>query len=165
VEKDLAAAQDLLGHARLEPDARRPITIQQRAALRTIIADTGQLCSLLQIRKRYRLFSGQQFSHFPDQLQQYSREFDAALASALQHSAGLLQGQLPDAPSNIDDSLQRLHQSYAEHHRITSLPADPAAEWELRFMLDKQIVALITQIDKTAVRAGVKEIQILALTQ
>jgi uncharacterized membrane protein YgaE (UPF0421/DUF939 family) len=153
-EKDLAAAQDLLGHARLEPDALRPTTMQQRAALRTIIADTGQLCSLLQIRKRYRLFSGQPFSDFPDELQQYSHDFDAALATALQQSASLLQGELQGTPSNMDDSLQRLHQSYAEHHRISSLPADAAVEWQLRFMLDKQIVALITQIDRAVVRAG-----------
>ncbi|MGZ8929256.1 MAG: hypothetical protein ACXW03_12430, partial [Methylobacter sp.] len=45
----------------------------------------------------------------------------------------------------------QLKQSYTEHHRIDSLPDDLAMEWELRFMLDQQIMELIEHIQKMAV--------------
>jgi hypothetical protein len=109
---------------------------------------------LLQVRKRYRLLSGQQFSQFPEQLQHHSRVFDAALATALEHAALLLQGEHPENRAELTESQERLHQSYSEYHRIAALPADLAMEWQLRFMLDRQIVALIEQIENTAVDTG-----------
>ncbi len=149
-EKDLSAAHDLLAHAVLEPDARLVDKIRERKALRTIGRDAGHLSALLQVRKRYRLLSGQQFRHFPDELQEHSRAFDAALAAALEHAALVLQGEQPQTRSEVVDSQSRLQQSYIEHHRIDNLPADLAMEWELRFMLDLQIVELIEKIEKTA---------------
>ena len=149
-EKDLAVAHDLLAHALLEPDARLPHKAHERTALRTIIKDASHLSGLLQVRKRYRLLSGQQFSHFPDELQQHSRAFDASLATALEHTAQVLQGERQAIRAEIAISQERLQQSYIEHHRIDSLPADLAMEWELRFMLDQQIVELIEKIEKTA---------------
>ncbi|MDD4913487.1 MAG: FUSC family protein [Methylococcales bacterium] len=149
-EKDLAAAQDLIAHALLEPDARLPDKAHQRTTLRMIVKDASHLSGLLQIRKRYRLLSGQRFSDFPEELQQHSRAFDASLATALENAARVLQGEIPEIGGNIAESRERLHQSYAEHHRITRLPADLAMEWTLRFMLDKQIVELIERIETTA---------------
>jgi multidrug resistance protein MdtO len=149
-EKELAAAQDLLAHAVLEPDARLAEKVHERAALRTVVKDTGHLSGLLQVRKRYRLLSGQRFSHFPDELQQLSRAFDAALANALEHAAGLLQGEQPGKRVELANHQVRLHQSYMNHHRIDRLADDLAMEWELRFMLDPQIVGLIENIEKTA---------------
>jgi len=55
-----------------------------------------------------------------------------------------------DIRAKLAQSQERLHLSYIEHHRIDSLPADLAMEWELRFMLDQQIVELIEKIEKTA---------------
>jgi len=149
-EKDLAMAQDLLAHAVLEPDARLPDKIHERAALRTIIKDAGHLSGLLLVRKRYRLLSGQQFSHFPDDLQQHSRAFDASLATALELAAQILQGERQAISTELAKNQEHLHQSYIEHHRIDSLPTDLAMEWELRFMLDQQIVELIQKIEQTA---------------
>jgi len=153
-EKDLAAAHDLLAHAVLEPDARLAYKTHERTVLRAIIRDAGHLLGLLQVRKRYRLLSGQQFSQFPEQLQHHSRVFDAALATALEHAALLLQGEHPENRAELTESQERLHQSYSEYHRIAALPADLAMEWQLRFMLDRQIVALIEQIENTAVDTG-----------
>jgi len=149
-EKDLAAAQDLVAHAVLEPDAGLNHKVHERTALRTIINAAGNLSSLLQIRRRYRLLSGQQFSSFPDELQQHSHTFDAALASALENAALVLQGQRQETWAELADIHRQLKQSYSEHHRIDSLPADLAMEWELRFMLDQQIIELIEQIQKRA---------------
>jgi uncharacterized membrane protein YccC len=148
-EKDLAVAQDLLAHSVLEPDARLPEKVHERAALRTLIRDTNHLSGLLQVRKRYRLLSGQRFSHFPEELQQLSRAFDAALANSLEHVAKRLQGEQQVAGVELAVHQARLHQSYIDHHRIDSLADDLAVEWELRFMLDQQIVELIEHIDKT----------------
>ncbi|CAD6882124.1 hypothetical protein [Methylomonas albis] len=105
---------------------------------------------MLQVRKRYRLLSGQRFSHFPDELQQFSRAFDAALANALEHAAGLLQDEQPGKRVELVNHQVRLHQSYVDHHCIDSLADDLAMEWEPRFMLDQQIVGLIENIEKTA---------------
>jgi len=96
------------------------------------------------------LLSGQQFSHFPSELQQHSRSFDMALATALEYSARVLEGERPVSHSEIADKQLQLKQSYIEHLRIDSLPDDLLMEWELRFMLDQQIVELIQSIEKTA---------------
>jgi len=149
-EKDLAVAQDLIAHAVLEPDAGVNHKVHERTALRAIINEAGNLSSLLQIRRRYRLLSGQKFSSFPDELQQHSRTFDAALASALENAALVLQGQRQETWAELADIHRQLKQSYSEHHRIDSLPADLTMEWELRFMLDQQIIELIEQIQKRA---------------
>lgn len=152
-EKDLAAAQDLLAHAVLEPDARLPDKLRERAALRAIIRDAERLSSLLQIRKRYRLLSGQQFGRFPEQLQQHSLGFDAALAQALEQTAEILQGERHDSAKQAAQRQAQLKQSYVEHHRIDSLPADWVLEWELRFMLDEQITELLGSIQTSALNA------------
>lgn len=149
-DKELAAAHDLIAHAVLEPDARLSHKVHERAVLRSIIRDASHLSGLLQVRKRYRLLSGQQFSSFPTELQQHSRAFDTALALAIEHAALLLKGEHHDLRNEVVASQKRLQQSYQEHHSIDSLPDDLAMEWELRFMLDQQIVALIENIEKTA---------------
>jgi multidrug resistance protein MdtO len=152
-EKDLAAAQDLVIHAVLEPDARLAYKANERTALRAVIEAAGNLSGLLQIRRRYRLLSGQQFSSFPDELQEHSRTFDAALTSALENAALVLQGQQQEPQTEVADIHAQLKQSYTEHHRIDSLPDDLATEWELRFMLDQQIMELIEQIQRMAVNS------------
>jgi multidrug resistance protein MdtO len=152
-EKDLAAAQDLVIHAVLEPDARLTYKANERTALRAVIKAAGNLSGLLQIRGRYRLLSGQQFSSFPDELQEHSRTFDAALASALENAALVLQGRQQESRTEVADIHAQLKQSYTEHHRIDSLPDDLAMEWELRFMLDQQIMELIEQIQRMAVNS------------
>lgn len=152
-EKNLAAAQDLVIHAVLEPDARLTYKANERTALRAVIEAAGNLSGLLQIRRRYRLLSGQQFSSFPDELQEHSRTFDAALTSALENAALVLQGQQQEALTEVADIHAQLKQSYTEHHRIDSLPDDLAMEWELRFMLDQQIMELIEQIQRMAVNS------------
>ncbi len=148
VEKELSAAQDLVIHAVLEPDARLIHKINERTALNAIIDDASNLSGLLQIRRRYRLLSGQQFSNFPDELQQHSRAFDAALATELESAALALQGEPQESRAEVADIHALLKQSYTEHHRIGSLPADLAMEWELRFMLDQQIMELVEHIQK-----------------
>lgn len=153
-EKDLAAAQDLIAHAILEPDARLADKTHERAALRMIVKNAGHLSGLLQVRKRYRLLSGQQFGGFPDDLQQHSGAFDKALTTALEHIAGILQGKRPEMRAEIADSQARLQQSYTEYHDIKNLPDDLAMEWEMRFMLDQQIVLLIERLEKTALDAA-----------
>lgn len=155
-EKDLAAAHELLAHAVLEPDARLPAKAQERTALRDIIRDADTLSTLLQVRKRYRLLSGQQFSHFPAALQQHSRVFDAALALALEQSAEMLQGESRGNAKQVSERQAQLKESLIEHHQIADLPADWAMEWELRFLLDEQITALIENIQKTAVNSWPK---------
>lgn len=152
-EKDLAAAQDLLAHAVLEPDARLPDKVSERAALRAIIRDAERLSSLLQIRKRYRLLSGQQFGRFPEELQQHSLGFDAALALALEQTAEILQGERRDSANQAAERQAQLKRSYAEHHRIDSLPADWVLEWELRFKLDEQITDLLGSMQASARQA------------
>jgi uncharacterized membrane protein YccC len=152
-EKELAAAQDLLAHAVLEPDARLAEKVHERAALRTIVKDAGHLSGLLQVRKRYRLLSGQRFSHFPDELQQLSRAFDAELANALEYAARLLQGEQAGNRIELAKHQIRLQQSYMDHHRIDNLADDLTVEWELRFMLDQQIVELIAHIEKAVLAA------------
>jgi uncharacterized membrane protein YccC len=149
-EKDLAVAQDLVIHAVLEPDARLSYKINERTALSAIIKAAGNLSGLLQIRRRYRLLSGQQFSSFPDELQEHSRAFDAVLAIALENTALVLQGEQQETCTEAADIHALLKQSYTEHHRIDGLPADLAMEWELRFMLDQQIMELIEQIQNKA---------------
>ncbi len=149
-EKDLAAAQDLLAHAVLEPDARLPAKAHERTALRAVIRDADRLSALLQVRKRYRLLSGQQFGQFPSELQQHSRAFDSALSLALEQTAEWLQGERGYDVRQASERQAQLKQSYIEHHRIDSLPADWALEWELRFMLDEQITALIEGLHKSA---------------
>jgi multidrug resistance protein MdtO len=149
-EKDLAAAQDLVIHAVLEPDARLIDKANERTVLSEIIEAARNLSGLLQIRRRYRLLSGQQFSSFPDELQQHSRAFDAVLASALENAAQVLQGEQQEVRTEAAGIHALLKQSYIEHHRIDSLPPDLAMEWELRFMLDQQIMELVEQIQKRA---------------
>jgi len=99
------------------------------------------------------LLSGQQFGRFSEELQHHSRAFDAALATALERSAQLLAGE--PAAGNTDvadvaDKQMQLHQSYIEHLGIGSLADDLVMEWQLRFMLDRQIVELIRKIGQTA---------------
>jgi uncharacterized membrane protein YccC len=149
-DKDLAAAQDLVVHAILEPDAKLSHKIYERTTLSALIEAAGKLSGLLQIRRRYRLLSGQQFSHFPDELQQYSRAFDKALASELENAALMLQGGQQETWAEVADIHELLKQSYTKHHRIDSLPADLALEWELRFRLDQQIMELVEKIQITA---------------
>jgi hypothetical protein len=62
----------------------------------------------------------------------------------------VLQGQQQKTLTEISDIHTLLKQSYTEHHRIDSLSADLAMEWELRFMLDQQIMELVEQIQKRA---------------
>ncbi len=149
-DKDLAAAHELIAHAVLEPDARLVQKTHERAALRTVIKDASHLSGLLQVRKRYRLLSGQQFSSFPDELQQHSRAFDASLETALEYSALVLEGERQVSRTEVADKQLHLKQSYIEHLGIDSLSDDLAMEWKLRFMLDQQIVELIEKIEKTA---------------
>jgi uncharacterized membrane protein YccC len=149
-EKDLAVANDLVIHAILEPDARLVDKVNERKALNAIIKDASNLSGLLQIRRRYRLLSGQQFNSFPDKLQQHSRAFDAALASGLENAAFVLQGEQQEPLTKVAGIHELLKQSYTEHHRIDSLPADLAMEWELRFILDRQIMELVEQIQRRA---------------
>jgi hypothetical protein len=149
-EKDLTLAHELIAHAVLEPDARLFKKTHERAALRLVIKDASKLSGLLQIRKRYRLLSGQQFSHFPIELQQHSRAFDVALATALEYSAQVLEGERSASRAEVADKQLQLKQSYIEHLGIDSLPDDLVMEWALRFMLDQQIVELIESIEKTA---------------
>jgi uncharacterized membrane protein YccC len=149
-DKDLAAAKDLVMHALLEPDARLTENVKERTVLSEIIEAAGNLSGLLQIRRRYRLLSGQQFSSFPDELQSHSRAFDAALTSDLENAALALQGEQQETQAEVADIHALLKQSYTEYHRIDSLPADLAMEWELRFMLDQQIMELVEQIQKRA---------------
>ncbi len=147
-DKELAAAKDLLVHAVLEPDARLSKKADERATLNALIEAAVNLSGLLQIRRRYRLLSGQQFSNFPDELQDYSRNFDKALANELENAALTLQGDQQEVRTDVADIHELLKQSYTEHHRIDSLPADLALEWQLRFRLDKQIMELIEKIQK-----------------
>lgn len=153
-EKELAAAQGLLAHAVLEPDARVPAKAHERTALRAIIRDADHLSALLQVRKRYRLLSGQRFGQFPAELQQHSRAFDTALSLALEQTAEILQGSRRDSAKRVAEFQAQLKQSYIEHHRIDSLPADWALEWELRFILDEQITTLIENMQQSALIAG-----------
>jgi hypothetical protein len=152
-DKDLAAAKELVIHALLEPDARLNDNVNERTALSEMIEAAGNLSGLLQIRRRYRLLSGQQFNSFPDELQSHSRAFDAALTSDLENAALALQGEQQEIRTEVADIHALLKQSYTEHHRIDSLPADLAMEWELRFMLDQQIMELVEHIQKRAVDA------------
>jgi hypothetical protein len=149
-ENDLGAAQVLVMHAVLEPDARLIDKVNERTALSAMIEAAENLSGLLQIRRRYRLLSGQQFSSFPDELQDHSRTFDAALATELENAALVLKGEQLKTRTVVADIHALLKQSYTEHHRIDSLPTDLAMEWELRFMLDQQIMELVEQIQKRA---------------
>ncbi|MFA5983459.1 MAG: FUSC family protein [Methylococcaceae bacterium] len=149
-EKDLAAAHDLVVHAILEPDARLIAKVNERKALATVIKDASNLSGLLQIRRRYRLLSGPQFSRFPDELLQHSGAFDAVLTRALENAATVLQGGQQVTLTEVADIHALLKQRYSEHHGIDSLPADLAMEWELRFRLDQQIIELVEQIQNSA---------------
>lgn len=149
-EKDLAAAQDLLAHAVLEPDARQAGKIRERGVLRAIIRDASNLSALLQVRKRYRLLSGQQFDRFPDALQRRSRDFDAALAKALAHAADIVAGEKDVDLHDADTIRQMLRQSYTQYHDIAGLPDDLAMEWELRFLLDEQILKTLEHLQNAA---------------
>lgn len=153
-EKDLAAAEDLSLHARLEPDAVLAGRSAERQALEAIIANAGKLSGLLQLRGRYRLLSGARFGSFPPALQQHSRDFDTALAAELNACALLLQGEAADTGTVAADVHARLKISYTDHHRINSLPADMAKEWELRFLLDQQIMELTERIRRSAATAA-----------
>jgi uncharacterized membrane protein YccC len=150
-EKDLAIAHDLVIHAILEPDARLIDKVNERKALNAIIKDASNLSGLLQIRRRYRLLSGQQFNNFPDELQKHSRAFDAALTTDLENAALMLQDEQQETQTKVADIHAQLKQTYRKHHCIDSLPTDLAKEWELRFMLDQQIMELVEQIQKRAV--------------
>ena len=141
-------------NALLEPDARLTDNVNERTALSEMIEAAGNLSGLLQIRRRYRLLSGQQFSSFPDELQSHSRAFDAALASDLENTALALHGEQQETGAEVADIHALLKQSYTEHHRIDSLPTDLAMEWELRFMLDQQIMELVEEIQKRAVESA-----------
>ena len=97
------------------------------------------------------MLSGQQFNHFPDELQQHSRAFDAALTSALENAALVCcKASNRRLATEVADNHAQLKQSYTEHHGIDSLPDDLAMEWKLRFMLDQQIMELVEQIQKRA---------------
>ena len=152
-EKELAAAHDLLAHAVLEPDARLLAKAHERTALRAIIRDASHLSGLMQIRKRYRLLSGQQFSQFPETLQFLSRAFDTSLATALENTAQVLQGEQQENRASLAENQQNLEQSYSTYHAIDNLPADLAMEWALRFRLDRQIVTLIEKIETSALKS------------
>jgi uncharacterized membrane protein YccC len=152
-EKDLAVAHDLVVHAILEPDARLTRKVNERKALTAIIEDARYLSGLLQIRRRYRLLSGPQFSSFPDELLQHSSAFDTALTNAMENSAFVLQGEQQETLAEVADIHALLRQRYTEYHRIDSLSADLAMEWELRFMLDQQIMELVEQIQEKALDA------------
>ncbi|MDT4328290.1 MULTISPECIES: FUSC family protein [unclassified Methylomonas] len=149
-EKDLAAAQDLLAHAVLEPDARQAGKMRERGVLRAIIRDASNLSALLQVRKRYRLLSGQQFDRFPEALQRHSRDFDAELAKTLAHTADVVAGEKAVDLYDADAIGQLLRQSYIRYHDIGSLPADLAMEWELRFLLDEQILNYLERLQNAA---------------
>ncbi|MEC4749437.1 FUSC family protein [Methylomicrobium sp. Wu6] len=152
-EKDLSAAQSFVIHALLEPDAGLADQIKERAALGTIIEDAGNLSGLLLVRRRYRLLGGLQLGKLPDALQEHSRAFDAELARALENAALMLHGEQLETRTTVADIHAQLTQSYSEHHRIDSLPADKARDWELRFMLDHQIMALVEQIEQKALNS------------
>ena len=145
-KKDLAVAQGLVVHAKLEPDAKFIGKIKERKALTAIIEDASNLSSLLQIRRRYRLFSGPQFSSFPEELLEHSNAFDKALTIALKNAADTLQGEQQKPQTEIVNIHALLKKRYTEYNRIDNLPADLVTEWELRFMLDHQIIELIAQI-------------------
>ena len=145
-KKDLAAAQGLVVHAKLEPDAKFIGKIKERQALTTIIEDASNLSSLLQIRRRYRLFSGPQFSNFPEELLEHSNAFDKALTTTLENAANTLQGKQHEPQTDIINIHALLKKQYTEYNRIDNLPADLMMEWELRFMLDYQIMELLQQI-------------------
>ena len=97
--------------------------------------------------------SGQPFNQFPEALQQHSRRFDASLAIALENSARVLAGEQRQNQTELVDNQRLLKQSYIEHLDIEYLPADLVMEWQMRFMLDQQIVELIKKIEKTALKA------------
>ena len=149
-EKDLAAAQDFISHAVLEPDAGLRDKIDERTAVSEIVEDAGGLSGLLLVRRRYRLLGGPQFSRFPDALKEKSRAFDIALATALENAALALQGAQPDTWSAVADTHELMRASYYEHHGIESLPPDLALSWELRFELDRQIIKRVEGIEKRA---------------
>ena len=152
-EKDLAAAQSLVAHAILEPDARLTNKVKERQALTAVIEDASNLSGLLQIRRRYRLLSGPQFSSFPDELLQHSSAFDRVLTNALENAARALQDEQLVPLTDVSDIHALLKKRYTEHHRIDNLPIDLAMEWELRFSLDQQIIELVEHIQKTALDA------------
>jgi multidrug resistance protein MdtO len=149
-EKNLAAAQELVGHAVLEPDAGLADKSNERTAVSAIIEDASVLSGLLLARRRYRLLGGLQFSSFPDALRKKSHAFDIALATALENAALALQGTQPETWSAVADIHALMQKSYNEHHGIDSLPADMALAWELRFMLDRQIIERVERIEKHA---------------
>ena len=152
-EKDLATAQSLVAHAILEPDARLTNKVKERQALTAVIEDASNLSGLLQIRRRYRLLSGPQFSSFPDELLQHSSAFDRVLTNALENAARALQDEQLVPLTDVSDIHALLKKRYTEHHRIDNLPIDLAMEWELRFRLDQQIIELVEHIQKRALDA------------
>ncbi|WP_426993768.1 hypothetical protein [Methylomonas sp. CM2] len=105
---------------------------------------------MLQVRKRYRLLSGQQFDRFPEALQRHSRDFDAELAKTLAHTADVVAGEKAVDLYDADAIGQLLRQSYIRYHDIGSLPADLAMEWELRFLLDEQILNYLERLQNAA---------------
>jgi len=72
------------------------------------------------------------------------------LATALEQSARLLAGEPAAGSTEVADKQMQLQQSYIEHLGIGRLPDDLAMEWELRFMLDRQIVELLRKIGEKA---------------
>ncbi|QFY41476.1 FUSC family protein [Candidatus Methylospira mobilis] len=149
-EKELAAAQDLLGHAVLEPDAGLADKMDERTAVSAIIEDAGNLSGMLLVRMSYRLLGGPQFNRFPDALREKSRAFDIELATALENAALALQGAQPETWSAVADTHELMRTSYYEHHGIETLPPDMALAWELRFELDRQIIKRVERIEKRA---------------
>ena len=142
-----------MAHAILEPDARLTNKVKERQALTAVIEDASNLSGLLQIRRRYRLLSGPQFSSFPDELLQHSSAFDRVLTNALENAARALQDEQLVPLTDVSDIHALLKKRYTEHHRIDNLPIDLAMEWELRFRLDQQIIELVEHIQKRALDA------------
>ena len=156
-EKNLAAAQDFISNAVLEPDAGVLEKIDERTAVSAIIEDASNLSGLLLVRRRYRLLSGLPFSKLPDELQEKSHAFDTALVSALENAALALQGTQPETWSAVANIHALQQQSYNEHHGISNLPTDMALAWELRFMLDRQIVERVERIEQRATELATAE--------
>ncbi|MDD2768614.1 MAG: FUSC family protein [Methylococcus sp.] len=150
-DKNLASAQDFVGHAALEPDATIASTSREREALSELIRDASDLSGLLLIRRRYRALGGVAFGDYPNTLRGHALAFDSGLAGALNRAAMVLQGREPGLGSEaIAELHRRLERGSAEHHAVDRLSAEPAMAWELRRMLDRQIVAIVERIERRA---------------
>jgi len=146
-DKHLEAAQTLIGHAVLEPDARTQAQSQRRAELGALVRDAGELSDLLLIRRRYRTLGGIPFGTYPEPVRRHITAFDAALSAALKNAAEALQRESRiETNEAIGESQARLERISAEHHAVDRLPEEPARAWALRRTLDRQIVAMVERI-------------------